>query len=141
MRKKERERERERRENKRMAEDKRREQRSYERVPVCLTVRCRVVGAQLAVSLSTCQPTHVGIVATAYRFTHRRLMPWSHARRDRTGRVLLQRASAISYACEERDQLGTSPRNESSERFAAYTRPSLVAELRLSIRSDFTRIY
>lgn len=40
--------------------DKRREQRSYERVPIRLTVRCRVVGARLAVSLSTCQPTHVG---------------------------------------------------------------------------------
>jgi len=49
-------------------------------------------------------------------------MPWSHARRDRTGRVLLQRASAISYACEERDQLGTSPRNESSERVLGTSR-------------------
>lgn len=52
------------REGKKTAGDKRREQRSYERVPVCLTVRCRVVGARLAVSLSACQPTHVGTVAT-----------------------------------------------------------------------------
>lgn len=57
--------EREREKDKRTAEDKRREQRSYERVPVCLTVRCRVVGARLAVSLSACQPTHVGTVATS----------------------------------------------------------------------------
>lgn len=61
---KKREKRRKRGKGKRTVEDKRREQRSYERVPVRLTVRCRVVGARLAVSLSACQPTHVGTVAT-----------------------------------------------------------------------------
>jgi len=40
----------------------------------------------------------------------------------------------ISYACEERDQLSE------QVRFAAL-QPSLVAESRLSIQNDFTRIY
>lgn len=77
-------REREREEGKRTTEDKRREQRSYERVPVCLTVRCRVVGARLAVSLSACQPTHVGTVATGDRvWIH---TPTPHAVAARTTR-------------------------------------------------------
>lgn len=109
------------------AGDKRQEQRSYERVPVRLTVRCRVVGARLAVSLSACQPTHVGTVATglACRFTYRHLASQPHTRR-----ALLHRA--IPYTCGKRERVwaGTSPA----------PRPSLIAESRLSIRS-FTTIY
>lgn len=86
----------------REARDKRQEQRSYERVPVRLTVRCRVVGARLAVSLSACQPTHVGTMATglACRFTYRHLASQSHTRR-----ALLHRG--ILYACGKWERVRT----------------------------------
>lgn len=90
------------------AGDKRQEQRSYERVPVRLTVRCRVVGARLAVSLSACQPTHVGTMATglACRFTYRHLASQPHTRR-----ALLHRGNP--YACGKWERVRV--RNESPD--------------------------
>jgi hypothetical protein len=75
----------------------RREQRSYGRVLVRLTVRCRVVGARLAVSLSACQPTHVGTVATLSACGFTQPTPYGRVA-ARTTRIVPRRSRDSSRA-------------------------------------------
>lgn len=115
--------------------DKRREQRSYGRVQVRLTVRCRVVGVRLAVSLSACQPTHVGTAAVSLVWIHTDCSRCSHTQPHRRAlfqprRVLLPLPFAYTpnvarSRCIDRGD---------SVQSAAHTGTSLVAGTRTSIR-------
>lgn len=116
-------------------EAREKERESYGRLEARLTVRCRVVGVRLAVSLSTCQPTHVGTAPTGPSVDSHRLCSRGACTQPRTAAPLsLSLSTRIVPAAARISVVPTRRDVADGVRSAAYMATSLVADVVSSIR-------